>query len=106
MSSQLRPGIRRLLRLMTRRTMQQDADDEIRLHLELRTKELIDEGLSPTVARAEAEQRCGEVEDERRRSRRVAARRGRRLRWRESLDVLRGDVRYAVRTLRRDAAFT
>jgi predicted permease len=106
MTSELRPGIRRLLRLVTRRSMQQDADEEIRLHLELRTKQLVDEGLSPTAARAEAERRFGEVEDERRRSRQFAGRRERRLRWRESFDVIRGDVRYALRTLRRDMGFT
>lgn len=106
MTSELRPGIRRLLRLMTRRTIQQDADEEIRLHLELRTKQLIEEGLTPAAARAEAERRFGEVDSERRRSRQFAVRRERRSRWRESLDVVRGDFRYALRTLRRDAGFT
>ena len=106
MTSEIRPGVRRLLRLVTRRSMQQDADEEIRLHLELRTKQLIGEGMSPADARAEAERRFGEVDDERRRSRQYAARRARRLRWRESLDLLHGDVRYALRTLRRDAGFT
>src|SRR5438270_2351387 len=106
MTSEIRPGIRRLLRLVTRRSMQQDADDEIRLHLELRTKQLVDEGMTPSAARAEAERRFGEVDDERRRSRGFAARQERRLRWRDSFDLLRGDIRYAFRTLRRDAGFT
>ncbi len=106
MTSEIRPGIRRLLRLVTRRSMQRDADEEIRLHLELRAKQLIGEGMSPSEARAEAERRFGEVDDERRRSRQSAARQERRLRWRESLDGLRRDVRYALRTLRRDAGFT
>ncbi|HEY5061731.1 MAG TPA: permease prefix domain 1-containing protein, partial [Gemmatimonadaceae bacterium] len=106
MASEIRPGIRRLLRLVTRRSMQQDADEEIRLHLELRTRQLIGEGMSPSAARAEAEQRFGEVDDERRRSRASATRQARRLRWRDSFDLLRGDVRYALRTLRRDAGFT
>jgi predicted permease len=106
MTSEIRPGIRRLLRLVTRRSMQQDADEEIRLHLELRTKQLIGEGMSPSAARAEAERRFGEVDAERRRSRASAARQERRLRWRDSFDLLRGDFRYAFRTLRRDAGFT
>ena len=54
MTSEIRPGIRRLLRLVTRRSMLQGADEEIRLHLELRTKQLIGEGMSPSTARAEA----------------------------------------------------
>jgi predicted permease len=106
MLAEIRPGVRRLLRLVTRHSMQQDADEEIRLHLELRTKQLIGEGMAPAAARAEAERRFGEVDDERRRSRAFAARQGRRLRWRDSLDLLHGDVRYALRTLRRDAGFT
>src|SRR6185295_8969094 len=106
MTSEIRPGIRRLLRLVTRRSLQQDADEEIRLHLELRTKQLVGEGMSPSAARAEAERRFGEVDDERRRSRASAARQERRLRWRDSLGLLHGDLRYAFRTLRRDAGFT
>ena len=106
MTSEIRPGIRRLLRLDTRRNMQQDADEEIRIHLELRTKQLIGEGMSPADARAEAERRFGAVDDERRRSREFAARQARRLDWRDALSLLRGDLRYAFRTLRRDAGFT
>src|SRR5580765_8132232 len=104
--TEIRPGIRRLLRLVTRRSMQRDADEEIRLHLELRTKQLIGEGMSPHAARAEAERRFGPVDDERRRARAFAARRERRLRWRDSLEVLQADLRYALRTLRHDAGFT
>src|SRR3954470_306687 len=106
MTSEIRPGIRRLLRLVTRRGMQQDADEEIRLHLQLRTKQLIGEGMSPSAARAEAERRFGEVDDERRRSRASAVRQERRLRWRDSIVLARADVRYALRMLRRDGGFT
>jgi predicted permease len=106
MTDHIRPGIRRLLRLMTRRGMQHDADEEIRLHLALRTKQLIAEGMAPDAARREAERRFGEVDDERRLSRASALRQERRLRWRDAFDWLRGDLRYAVRTLRRDSGFT
>ncbi|HWH50453.1 MAG TPA: ABC transporter permease, partial [Gemmatimonadaceae bacterium] len=106
MTSEIRPGIRRLLRLFTRRTMQRDADEEIRIHLELRAKQLIGEGMSPQAARVEAERRFGAVDDERRLSRASAKRQERRLRWRDTAALLRGDVRYALRTLRRDAGFT
>jgi predicted permease len=106
MPTEIRPGIRRLLRLFTRRSMLEGADEEIRLHLQLRTQQLIGEGLSPEDARAEAERRFGAVDDERRRARAFAGRQGRRLRWRDSADLLRTDVRYAFRTLRRDAGFT
>ena len=106
MNAEIRPGIRRLLRLVTRRSMVRDADEEIRIHLELRTRQLIAEGMAPAAARAEAERRFGAVDEERRDARASAARLERRLRWRDSIDLMRGDLVYAFRTLRRDAAFT
>ena len=106
MSAEIRPGIRRLLRLITPRTAARDADDEIRLHLKLRTAQLIAEGMSPFAAREEAERRFGEIGEERRAFRDAAQRRERRTRWRDWLDATGADVRYAFRTLRRDTAFT
>ncbi|HEX4681089.1 MAG TPA: ABC transporter permease [Gemmatimonadaceae bacterium] len=107
-SPEIRPGIRRLFRLAltTRHAAQRDADEEIRLHLQFRTAQLVREGMSPDDARAEAERRFGPVEEERARFAESARRRDRRAGIREWLDSVRQDVRYAVRTLRRDAAFT
>lgn len=106
MSAEIRPGIRRLLRFITPRSAARDADDEIRLHLQLRTEQLIAEGMSPAAAREEAERPFGEVDAERRAFRNAARRRERRTHWRDWLDATRGDVRYAFRTLGRDAGFT
>src|SRR5690348_588671 len=103
---EIRPGVRRQFRSPAARDPQREADDEIRLHLELRTKQLIAEGMSPESARAEAERRFGEVERERAILGESNARRmlGDRLRgW---LDGVRQDLRFAIRTLRRDAGFT
>jgi predicted permease len=86
--------------------MQHDADEEIRLHLELRTKQLMSEGMSPSAARVEAERRFGAIDDERRRARASATRQERRIRWRDFVDELRGDLRYALRTLRHDGGLT
>lgn len=105
MAAHIRPGIRRLLRLATRRSARQGADEEIQLHLQLRAQQLIDEGMAPADACAEAERRFGSIDDERWRSRRSAMRTTRRLWWRESLGQLATDVRYATRTLRRDVGF-
>lgn len=89
------------------RNGQTDADDEIRLHLQLRTNQLMmREGLSPEAARAEAVRRFGSVDDERKRFQSSAQRRQRRMHVREWLGTVRHDIRYAVRTLRRDAGFT
>src|SRR6516162_2053130 len=106
MSAEIRPGIRRLLRLVTARSAASDADDEIRLHLKLRTEQLIAEGMSPAAAREEAERRFGEIDVERREFRDAARRRDRRTRWRDGFDGTLADLRYAFRTLRRDAGFT
>lgn len=88
------------------RRVQQEADDEIALHLQLRTAQLIAEGMSPEHARAEAERRFGSIEEERGRFRHVARRRESRARTREWLDSVVQDVRYGLRTLRRDAGFS
>jgi len=104
--SEIRPGVRRLFRLAVRRADPRDADDEIRLHLQLRAEQLVREGMSSEAARAEAERRFGPLDEERERFARSAHRRDERLRLADWLDGVRQDVRYAVRTLRRDAAFT
>jgi len=106
MPHEIRPGIRRLLRLATRRGMEQDADEEIRIHLQLRARQLMDEGMSASDANDEARRRFGDVDGERRLSRAVAGRQERRARWTDGMDRLRGDLRYALRTLRLDAGFT
>jgi predicted permease len=102
----VRPGIRRLFRLTGRADATRDANDEIRLHLQLRIGELIASGMSPEDARAEAERLFGEVEEERARFADSARRREGRVQLREWLESVAQDVRYAFRTLRRDAGFT
>jgi len=103
---EIRPGVRRQLRVPGKRDPQREADDEIRLHLELRTRQLIDEGMTPDEARAEAERRFGEVDDQRALLIESNARHARAARLREWLEGLRQDFRFAVRTLRRDIGFT
>lgn len=103
---QIRPGIRRQLRLPGSRDPRREADDEIRLHLELRTKQLIDEGMTPDDARAEAERRFGRIDEEREEFRQANARRAFGEGTRGWLESVRQDVRYAFRTLRHDAGFS
>ena len=80
-------------------------DDEIRAHLELRAERLMAEGFAPDAARAEAERRFGSVDDARRDLRQHAHQRERHMQFREWLEALRQDVRYAARGLRRDPLF-
>lgn len=103
---EIRPGIRRLFRLATGRASRDDADEEIRLHLQLRTDQLVREGMTPEAARAEAERRFGPLDEERARMRGSARRREGRTRLREWADGVGQDLRDSVRSLRRDAGFT
>src|SRR5215208_3482066 len=100
--SEIRPGIRRLFRLAVRRDQSTAAemDDEIRLHIALRTQQLIDEGHTPDAARAEAEARFGLSDDARQRLHHSAMRRETRMDRSERFDALRQDVRYAWRGMR------
>jgi predicted permease len=104
----IRPGIRRLFRLPNRSgdLADQELDEEIRLHLELRAEQLERQGLGPDQARAEALRRFGPPVEARRLLRRAAQRRERRLRVREWLEGLRQDVHYAVRSLGKSPGFT
>src|SRR5215831_641223 len=102
---EIRPGIRRLFQLAVRRS-DREADDEIRLHLQLRVEQLEREGWTPDAARIEAERRFGPLGEERDRLRRSIRRRDARFGARDWLDGVRQDVRYTARTLRRDAGFT
>ena len=104
---EIRPGIRRLLRLALRAPEQAraEADEEIRLHLQLRAEQLERAGLSPAAARAEAERRFGPPEAARERVRATAAGRDRRLRRLARVADVAQALRLAVRALRRAPGF-
>jgi predicted permease len=106
--SEIRPGVRRILRFMGRRPerVRAEADEEIRLHLALRTQQLMSEGLSPDAARAEAERRFGTSNEARQQLHDSAQRREERVRMREWLDAALQDLRLASRGLMRAPAFT
>ena len=105
----IRPGVRRLLRLplSTRARLEADADDELRALVAERIDHLMARGMSADEARTEALRRLGAPLDE------AAAllhdsvaHRERRMRFRDTLHDVMRDVRYAIRTLRRDTGFT
>jgi predicted permease len=99
----LRRGIREYLRLRPRGAAEVSAqvDEEIELHVELRTQELLAQGVDPVAARAQAEQRFGDVAARRALHDR-AARRERRLDMLEQLAGWRQDFAYSARALARD----
>ncbi|MEP7380533.1 MAG: ABC transporter permease [Gemmatimonadota bacterium] len=105
----IRRGIARRFRLPLRTTEHADADaqEELRSFLDERIAALMSRGMSEEEARAEALRRLGlSFTDAAIVLRESARTRERRLTFRDFFDDLMQDVRYALRTLRRDRAFT
>ena len=90
-------GPRWIRYLLTRGRMVRDVADEIELHLEEKIEELMASGLTRQAATSAARRAFGNVALVREESRDV-------WRWR-SLDDIVGDVRYALRQLRRAPSF-
>jgi len=99
--------MKRLFRLsLGERGVRRDVSSEIGFHIEMRTRELIEAGVPPDQARAKAIASFGDRDaieaacrDERRQRVREHA-------WRDELDSVVQDVRYAMRTLARSPGFT
>jgi putative ABC transport system permease protein len=86
--------------------LDQEIDEELSLHLELRTRELVERGMDPREARALALRRMGDVSRVKRTCVDVGRKRDREMRIRQWLDELRGDVRFALRQLWGAPVFT
>ena len=87
------------LRSLVRRTpMERELDDEIRFHLEMDARQLVDQGWTPAAAADEARRRFGMVGRETQRARDSWGVAG-------VLDVF-GDLRVALRQLRRRPGYT
>ena len=103
-------GVNAMKRFLRRRDVRPDAsrdvDDELQFHLEMRTREFIEAGLSPGDAREAAGRAFGDV-DAIDAELRLAG--GAQARTRERNDHIRDllmDVKFAARTLRKNASFT
>lgn len=108
-TSGIRAGVRRLFRIRSRRPERigAEASDELRTLLEERVEHLVARGMSEADARAEALRRLGLSLDEATALvRESAVTRERHVRTREWLGDFAQDVRFAIRMLRHDAAFT
>ncbi|HUQ89510.1 MAG TPA: ABC transporter permease [Vicinamibacterales bacterium] len=86
--------------------LDQEFDEEIALHIEMRTRELIADGMDPNDARAAAIMKMGDVASLRRACVDLGRKRDREMRVTMWLEELRDDIRFAFRQLRAAPAFT
>jgi predicted permease len=101
------PGLRRYIRLphSSPKQIDRELDDELRFHLEMRSKELQDAGLPPATADREAHRRFGNVADAREYCRAQDRQREGHRRWTAVLDEAWQDAIIAVRQLRHRPLF-
>ncbi|MPZ17604.1 MAG: FtsX-like permease family protein [Luteitalea sp.] len=78
-----------------------DVDEELRFHLDEKTRDLIDSGLTPEAARAEALRQFGEVAEMGRLCQALGQSRERTIERRHAWTGWGRDLQYAVRTLRK-----
>lgn len=96
----------RLRSWLWRVPIDQEVDEEIALHLDLRTRELIERGHDPTVARDLALQRMGDLRRVKRELTQLSRKRDREMKITLWLEELRDDVKFAIRQLRTAPLFT
>src|SRR5271154_2459418 len=98
MMGAIRQGINRVQAFFQKRQNDSELDSEMASHLEFAIEENLRRGMSPEEARRQALLRFGGVQQAKEQQRETRG-----LPW---LDVLGQDLRFTLRTLRRDRAFT
>ena len=86
--------------------LDQEFDEEISLHIEMRTRELIDHGMDPAAARAAAIRKLGDVASLKRECVDLGRKRDRAMSMTLWLEELRDDVKFAFRQLAAAPTFT
>jgi putative ABC transport system permease protein len=85
--------------------VEQEVDEELDFHVDMRTRALIERGMDPDLARETALRRLGDVRRLKRTCVDLGRKRDREMRLTQWLEEFRSDVRFAVRQLRRAPAF-
>jgi putative ABC transport system permease protein len=89
----------------TRSQVESELDEEVAFHLEMRTEKLIGSGLSPAAARARAVHEFGDSSELRRDLVGREAGTERRRMWRWWIEDVAQDVRFALRSFRKNPGF-
>ena len=84
----------------------QEVDEELALHVEMRTRELVERGMDPQTARDVAIARLGDIASLKRTMADLGRKRDREMRFTVWLEELRDDLKFAFRQLRSSPAFT
>jgi putative ABC transport system permease protein len=86
--------------------LDQEIDEELGFHLEMRTRELVERGMDPKTAREVATQRLGDLASLKRTCADLGRKRDREMRLMQWLEEFRDDVKIALRQMRNSPAFT
>jgi putative ABC transport system permease protein len=86
--------------------LDQEVDEELSFHVEMRTRELIARGIDPATAREQALNRIGDLARLRRTCVDIGRKRDREMKLTQWIDELRDDVRFAVRQLIKAPGFS
>ena len=84
----------------------QEIDEELALHIEMRTRELVGRGMDPKAARELAASRLGDIPSLKKTMANLGRKRDRDMRVTLWLEELRDDLKFAFRQLRKSPAFT
>jgi len=86
--------------------LDQEVDDELAFHIDMRTRELVEKGVDPRIAREMVLARIGDASRLKRTCVDLGRKREREMRLTRWLEECREDVRFAVRQLRQSPGFT
>ena len=84
----------------------QEIDEELALHIEMRTRELVERGMDPKTAREVAITRLGDIAGLKRTMADLGRKRDREMRFTIWLEELRDDLKFAFRQLKSSPSFT
>jgi hypothetical protein len=84
----------------------EEVDEELALHVEMRTRELVDRGMDPAAAHEAAIARLGDIASLKRTMTDLGRKRDREMRVSIWIEELRDDLKFAFRQLRSSPAFT